>query len=116
MLQLRNVLIDVTVNFPREHKYTEGDLMRTEAYRGLHEIGSAYINIDIDERIMLLSSFQARIHLINVLASTAAERKWISLKAEAKIIYLTARVGKQATNWRNSLRKAKREQELEGQG
>lgn len=114
MLKLRDVLMDTTVNIPRNYKHAEGELMRTEAYRGMHEVAAAYINIDLNERIMLLSSLQARIHLIEVLTATAKERRWISEKAEAKIIFLTASVGRQATNWRNSLIKAKREQELEG--
>ena len=113
---LLDELLNVTVDFPRNYKFTIGSKMQEYSIEILNDIAGAYINKSLEKRIEYLTNFQTRFETLKVLIRVAGERKWISLKKFARLSELTTTIGKQSTAWKNSLIEVSERPEPEGQG
>jgi hypothetical protein len=113
---LLDELLNVTVDFPRNYKFTVGSKMQEYSIEILNDIAGAYINKSLEKRIEHLTNFQTRFETLKVLIRVAGERKWISLKKFARLSELTTTIGKQSTAWKNSLIEVSERPEPEGQG
>lgn len=113
---LLDELLNVTVDFPRNYKFTIGSKMQEYSIEILNDITGAYINKSLEKRIEYLTNFQTRFETLKVLIRVAGERKWISLKKFARLSELTTTIGKQSTAWKNSLIEVSERPEPEGQG
>lgn len=113
---LLDELLNVTVDFPRNYKFTIGSKMQEYSIEILNDIAGAYINKSLEKRIEYLTNFQTRFETLKVLIRVAGERKWISLKKFARLSELTTTIGKQSTAWKNSLIEVSERPEPGGQG
>lgn len=113
---LLDELLNVTVDFPRNYKFTIGSKMQEYSIEILNDIAGAYINKSLEKRIEYLTNFQTRFETLKVLIRVAGERRWISLKKFARLSELTTTIGKQSTAWKNSLIEVSERPEPEGQG
>lgn len=113
---LLDELLNVTVDFPRNYKFTIGSKMQEYSIEILNDIAGAYINKSLEKRIEHLTNFQTRFETLKVLIRVAGERKWVSLKKFARLSELTTTIGKQSTAWKNSLIEVSERPEPEGQG
>jgi hypothetical protein len=105
--RLLDEILDITVNFPRNYKYTIGSKMHEIGVELLQHIAAAYMNKDREARIQYLINFQTTFETLKTLVRIAGERQWIKGKGRhAHIIELMDAIGKQATAWKNSLIKA----------
>lgn len=97
-------IIDMTLMFPREYKFTIGVRMQSLAIDVLEEITAAYINKDIDERTRHLVVFQQKFQTLQTLVRIAGERRWIQgIGRLARVIELMDGIGRQGNAWKNSL-------------
>lgn len=113
---LLDELLNVTVDFPRNYKFTIGSKMQEYSIEILNDIAGAYINKSLEKRIEYLTNFQTRFETLKVLIRVAGERRWISLKKFARLSELTTSIGKQSTAWKNSLIEVSERPESGGQG
>ncbi len=100
---LLDEILNITVDFPRNYKFTLGSKMQEYAVESLNDISGAYLNKSLEKRIEYLSNFQTKFETLKTLIRIAGERKWISLKKFARISELTTSIGKQSTAWKKSL-------------
>lgn len=112
---LLDEILNITVDFPRNYKFTLGSKMQEYAVESLNDISGAYLNRSLEIRIEYLTNFQTKFETLKTLIRIAGERKWISLKKFARLSELTTSIGKQSTAWRKSLVSASMP-ESEGQG
>ena len=102
---LLNEILDVTPNFPREYKFTNGAEMQRLSVALLELDAAAYQNKQ--DRLQNLIRFKAKFETLKTLIRVAGERRWIKgLGRHAQIIELMDAIGKQSTAWKNSLIKA----------
>lgn len=112
---LLDEILNITVDFPKNYKFTIGTKMQEYSIETLNDISGAYINKSLDIRIEYLTNFQTKFETLKTLIRISGERKWISLRKFARISELTSSIGKQSTAWKNSLVSAAG-RESEGQG
>lgn len=109
---LLDEILNITVDFPKNYKFTIGTKMQEYSIESLNDISGAYINKSLNKRIDYLTNFQTKFETLKTLIRISGERKWISMKKFARISELTSSIGKQSTAWKNSLVSAsKRESE-----
>ena len=118
---LLDEILNISVDLPRNFKFTVGAKMQEYAVEALGDIAGAYIDKTLEKRIDSLTDFQVKFETLKLLVRIAGERKWIGLKRFARISELIVAIGKQSTAWKNSLIAAKiaeseRKPEPEGQG
>lgn len=113
---LLDEVLDISVNFPRAHKFTIGSKMQEYAVEILNELAGAYINKSLAVRIDHLTRFQMKFETIKSLIRVSGERKWIGLKKYAQLSELLIGIGKQSSAWKSSLIAAGEKPESGGQG
>lgn len=112
---LLDEILNITVDFPKNYKFTVGTKMQEYSIESLNDISGAYINKSLRKRIEYLTNFQTKFETLKTLIRISGERRWISIKKFATISELTSSIGKQSTAWKNSLVSAVK-RESEGQG
>lgn len=100
---LLDEILNITVDFPKNYKFTIGTKMQEYSIESLNDISGAYINKSLNKRIDYLTNFQTKFETLKTLIRISGERKWISMKKFARISELTSSIGKQSTAWKNSL-------------
>lgn len=95
-------VFEVTRDFPREYKYTLGQDMKRDA---LHLLRYIYRANKHQNRVEHLEVFLDELELLKLEIRLCVEMKLISLKKQALLSELLARIGKQVTGWRNASRK-----------
>lgn len=112
---LLDEILNITVDIPKNYKFTVGTKMQEYSIESLNDISGAYINKSLHKRIEYLTNFQTKFETLKTLIRISGERRWISMKKFATISELTSSIGKQSTAWKNSLVSAVK-RESEGQG
>lgn len=100
---LLDEVLDISVNFPRAHKFTVGSKMQEYTVEILNDLAGAYINKSLPARIEHLTNFQMKFETIKSLIRVSGERKWIGLKKYAQLSELLTDIGKQSSAWKSSL-------------
>lgn len=72
---LLDEVLDISVNFPRAHKFTIGSKMQEYAVDILNELAGAYVNKSLAVRIDHLTRFQVKFETIKSLIRVSGERR-----------------------------------------
>lgn len=97
--ELLGVALHLVRNIPRDMKQLVGAKIRDECLEVLVMISRA--NMARDKRPPLNALLES-IHIINQLLRTMVSMQFISVPQHAKVMKLTASVGKQANAWKRS--------------
>jgi hypothetical protein len=100
--ELLTVIISVTANLPKSHRYVIGARMQELAIDLGRLFAEAYTANSV-RSVELMNTFMADFHTLGVLVTLSIDNKWIyGRNKAAHLIKLMAQVEKQATALRNS--------------
>jgi uracil phosphoribosyltransferase len=100
--ELLAVMVSVTDNFPKSHRYVIGARMQELSVEALRLFAEAY-QTNSPRSVALMDALLADWHTLSVLVTLAVEQGWIKGRNKsAHLIRLLDGIGKQATALRNS--------------
>lgn len=114
--RLFNMIIDTTVNFPRDVKYTIGSKLHDYSVELMLIIAEAYSEKSNQRKLTILGLAQAKFGVIKTMVRTAGERQWIKGRGRhAALIDIMDGINKQLSAWKGAVeRKLTASPESEG--
>lgn len=94
------LLIEVTGNFSRRHKYTLGQKIYDTSLELFGYIQLA--NMFKQNRVAHLNGFIVKFELLKTLIRLGGEKHCISIGQQANIAQLTESIGRQVSAWKNA--------------
>lgn len=98
--KLASLIIDITGNFPRRHKYTLGQKIYETALDLFEYIQLA--NMFKANRVTHLNGFIVKFEKLKTLIRLGGEKHCISIGQQVNIAQLTESIGRQIVAWKNA--------------
>jgi len=98
---LLDAISDLTAQFPRNFRASMGEQIRVECVHIMTLVARANI---AREKAPHLEALLESLHVTEILIRLSKDKRFVSVPQYARVVELTASIGKQANGWRKASR------------